>query len=416
MRFIEIAKLNDYICNAKELLQGNVSSELFQEIDKLEAISLQHPSIAEDRKFLKSVNALLNVVVTIINHPHISNKREEVIIRVELAQQIGEEAFRNTIKDSSLWKKHNIRMIPEEVYYYQHEDELKIYENRFIVFLVGLIDKELARFSNFYLSRLPSLAHASELDDGQIGDTVLEIDRLRRKISFIKNTHFYKVISKEKPISHKIVPTNILLKDRLYQFCFKFYRNFTIVEDRKTVHENLRLYYLILLLKRIKKEGFECISHAEDAYTFQNDAFSLVLHCAPEAPVTMQVTWKHNPTYPMEHLLDVYVESDRALFEGGDADGVNAERISLWELCRSEDRALVPFFTGSEEELISHWLTQKLTVLSPESSVHEKYCPVCKSKDTDFSDRLFVCRNCLSEYAAALTAGTNQIWFRTIRK
>ena len=227
MRFIETKKLNDYIIGTGSFLTDNIVENFSERLDALEKVSLQSFSIENDKKFLRDVSAVLNVIVSIIYHPHISNKREEVIIRIEQAQQIGQEAFLNTIRDSKLWKAHDARMIPEEVYYYQHIDELRIYENRFIGFLIDLIDKELAKFSAFYLSRLPTLTSLdSTLDSSQVGSVIVDIDRLRRKTQFIKNTYFYREVSKGKPISHKIQPTNILLKDRLYRFCFKFYRSF----------------------------------------------------------------------------------------------------------------------------------------------------------------------------------------------
>ena len=192
MRFIETKKLNDYILSTGNFL-GEVTPEDFSErLNALDTISLQEFSIEHDRSFLREVASVLNVIVSIIYHPHISNKHEEVIIRIELAQQTSREDFLDTVRDSKLWKEHDARMIPEEVHYHQYIDELRIYENRFIGFLIDVIDKELAKFSTFYLSRLPVIDSAtSTLDRGQIGEAIVEIDRLRRKTQFIKNTRFY---------------------------------------------------------------------------------------------------------------------------------------------------------------------------------------------------------------------------------
>ena len=47
--------------------------------------------------------------------------------------------FLKTMQDASLWK-HNKdnEMIPEQVHYYQNVDELRIYENIFIMALIYL--------------------------------------------------------------------------------------------------------------------------------------------------------------------------------------------------------------------------------------------------------------------------------------
>ena len=147
MRFVETAKLNDYILLAKRLMKYESPRSAYAEIEKLETESMQSFSIESDRAFLKEVSSVLNVIISIIYHPHIANKREEVVIRIEQAQQISEEAFRQILADSRLWKSHGMKMIPEEVYHYQHIDELRIYENRFIGLLISLIDKALSSFS-----------------------------------------------------------------------------------------------------------------------------------------------------------------------------------------------------------------------------------------------------------------------------
>ena len=157
MRFIETQKLNDYIDSVDHILANDSLRSAYAKIESVVTASLQGFSIDGDREFLKEVSYVLNVIISIIYHPHIANKREEVVIRIEQAQAIDEEAFRRILTDSSLWKQHGLKMVPEEVHYYQHIDELRIYENRFIGMLISIIDKELSRFSTFYLNKLPTL-------------------------------------------------------------------------------------------------------------------------------------------------------------------------------------------------------------------------------------------------------------------
>ncbi|MBR5817546.1 MAG: DUF2357 domain-containing protein, partial [Clostridia bacterium] len=152
MRFVEINRLNEYISSLKSR-DFNPSASLSDNLSRIESVSLQDFSVKRDMSFLSSVSSLLSIILTIITHPHISNRTEEVVIRIEQAQRIDRETFVNTVKESRFWKQHGIKMIPEELYYYQHEDELKIYENRFIVLLVNLLDRELSRYSKFYLTR-----------------------------------------------------------------------------------------------------------------------------------------------------------------------------------------------------------------------------------------------------------------------
>ena len=190
MKFIETKRLNDYIMGTENLLGAKTPAELSAGLCALQPISLQDFSIEHDRNFLHEVAAVLNVIVSIIYHPHLANKHEEVIIRIEQAQQLSREDFFDTVRDTRLWKEHDVRMIPEEVHYHQHIDELRIYENRFVGFLVDVIDRELSKFSAFYLSRLPTVASLSTpLDHNEVGAVIMEVDRLRRKTQFIKNSN-----------------------------------------------------------------------------------------------------------------------------------------------------------------------------------------------------------------------------------
>ena len=420
MRFIETKKLNDYILSTGDFLRCT-TEDFSAKLSSLESVSLQSVSLEHDRSFLKELSSVLNVIVSIIYHPHIANKREEVIIRIEQAQQIGQEAFLNTVKDSKLWKEHNVRMVPEEVYYYQHIDELRIYENRFIAFLIDLIDKELAKFSNFYLSKLPTLTSlSSTLDSREIGEVIVEIDRLRRKTQFIQNTFFYKETSKGKPISRKIQPTNILLKDRLYRYCFKFYKSFMRYEDVNDTKRDLRTYYMILLFKELLAQGFRIQSASEKKYVFENGEFTLTLTPEVGETLALQVLCHRFPTTSARHLLGFHVETEKAIgaASGEEKKGYEGcEMLSLWELCYADvPNAAATLKTDTEEALIRSWLSDKLSLVATDRYIYQKYCPVCRSRGVDSTEGVYSCPACDSRYMFDHSNEDTVAWFRKIRK
>ena len=420
MRFIETKKLNDYVIGAKDFFSADLTRELAARLDALEKVSLQSFSIEHDRSFLREVSSVLNVIVSIVYHPHISNKREEVIIRIEQAQQITQDAFRDTMKDSKLWKEHDMKMVPEEVYYHQHIDELRIYENRFITFLVDLIDKELAKFSAFYLSRLPSLTvPTGALDSGEIGDIIAEIDRLRRKTQFIKNTYFYREVSKGKPISHKIQPTNILLKDRLYRFCFKFYRSFVRYEDVSEAKQDLRAYYTILLFEELDRRGFAMTSSKVGKYVFENGDFSLSVENAEGDCLALTVNCRIAPQKPAKHLLGFHVDTEKQISDvkiSLSDEYESADVISVWELSCADSQKRVSITRATERELVSEWLAGKITLLTVDNKVYKRYCPVCRARGTDMVDGVYSCPHCTSSYVFDEADGETAVWFRKIRK
>ena len=221
MRLVEIKKLNDFIAAAGKDINLGSLSDMFEKIDKESPISLQREAIASDRDYVKELTSLLNVIITIIHNPHIANKGEDVIVRIEQANALGTDEFRQVLLDSKLWKRHGAKMIPEEVHYRRYTDELRIYENRFIVYLIDLIERDLSAYSAFYLSMLPTLElDGKYLSAGEVGDMIVALDVLKRKIQYLKGTYFYKAVSEGGILSGTIRPTNILTKDRLYKYSF----------------------------------------------------------------------------------------------------------------------------------------------------------------------------------------------------
>ncbi len=420
MRFIETKKLNDYIISTENFLSDICAEDFSEKLRALDTISLQEFSIEHDRSFLREVASVLNVIVSIIYHPHISNKHEEVIIRIELAQHTSREDFLDTVRDSKLWKEHDARMIPEEVHYHQYIDEVRIYENRFIGFLVDIIDRELAKFSTFYLSRLPTIdSSASTLDRGQIGAAIVEIDRLRRKTQFIKNTRFYKEVTVGKPISPKIVPTNILLKDRLYRFCFKFYKDFARYEDMNAAKSDLRDYYTILLFKELDRQGFKLCDRENGAYNFKNDNFSLSIEPTDDGALALDVGYFGLKNRNAKHLMAFNVETEKDIKDiklSGTADYDGAEMLSPWELCYIDGG--IPFgeITDTEESLVRDWLNTKISKTSADKFIYKKYCPVCRTRSIDSSDDVYTCTACGSTYMFNECGEDVTVWFRKIRK
>lgn len=419
MRFIETKKLNDYVIDTGDILNCT-PEELDARLDSLESVSLQSFSIEHDRSFLREVSAVLNVIVSIINHPHITNKREEVIIRIEQAQQISREDFQSTIKDSKLWKEHDVRMIPEEVYYHQHIDELRIYENRFIGFLIDLIDRELAKFSSFYLSKLPTLqALQGTLSSSEIGKQIVEIDRLRRKTQFIKNTYFYREVSKGKPISRKIQPTNILLKDRLYRYCFRFYKSFVRYEDTSSAKRDLRTYYMILLFRELHTQGYIPVSAEPRKFVFENDDYSLTVQAVEDEALALTVRNRKFFDTPSHHVLGFHTETEKAIdatrYQHSDViDGF--EMLSLWEICYADAGISANSHSDTEENMIRAWLAQKTSHLQTDPHVYKKYCPICRSRGIDNNNKIYTCPACSSSYMFAQNGEDTTVWFRKIRK
>ncbi len=422
MRFIETQKLNEYIESVDEIFANDSLRSVYSKIENLTTASLQGFSIEGDREFLKELSSVLNVIISIIAHPHITNKREEVVIRVEKAQHVEEEAFSQIMADSRLWKKHGAKMVPEEVYHYQHIDEIRIYENRFIGLLISIIDKELAKFSTFYLSKLPTLASLEvSLDDPSVGEIIGEIDRLRRKSQFLMNTQFYKEVTRGKPISRKIQPTNILVKDRLYCFCYRFYRKFVRYEDISDAKRDLRIYYFIHLLQEIKKHGYYLTpsEKAEDENRLLFEGLNFYIEILPTTNenIEMTVMWRKDKSVSKtRHLLVFSPGGDERLspdeIENKYKDYNTVDFISLWELTASRGEIIAESIP--EAALISHWLESKTSATFVDRNIYERYCPICRARDIEAVENMRRCHSCGSEYTFAKIGSRDMAWFLSI--
>ncbi len=412
MRFIETAQLNDFIREAYSDSQS--IADMYGDIEDQDIISLQKASFEKDAEYLREISSLLNAILSIIYHPHISNKTEDVILRVEQVGSLGSDEFRQILLDTQLWKRHGATMIPEEVHYRQHIDELKIYENRFIVLLVNLIDRELTKYNSFYVSKLPTFdSRSAALPRDEVGGLIVTIDRLKRRVQFIKSTYFYKVVSEGKPLTGKIRPTNILMHDRLYRHCFKFYRNYIRYEDTDAIKIDLRKYYVLLILRALKGRGFDLVGDTDgDVISFKTHNFDLTLELSGVNEIIMTVSTAGREI--ATHVLYVSLDDreDKAI---GGVKTTTEEALSLWGLStldREQERTC-----ASEKNLVRTWIDSKLRITKLRQDIYGKYCPVCRSRNVvSEDDEMHMCGNCTSEYVFVERGQLGNVWFRKIRK
>lgn len=472
MKIAEKATLRDYIESVDGICERfSDAREFYNNIDCVPDFSLQNIAFEKDMDFLDEVSKILSVISSIVSHPHLSNKREEIVIRIEQARQLQQDAFMRVMQDSSLWKDHGGKMVPENVYYYQYVDELRIYENQFIVLLVDLLDVEITKCNSFYVHKLPVAFAGANVDISPLTTSIPQDDcaiaikraeELKRRIRFIKNTYFYKVVSVGKGISPIIKPTNILLKDRLYRKCFKFYRKFVRYDGEHSLKEDLAKYASVIILKTFQSLGFTLSSITEGTFRvpvgvirklikrsgqkvsggllengeareiavnraiapffngatfkFFNKGFNVECGYLPkEGAIWMNVDFEGKPLTKVSHLL---------MFDSGEEDYnidavedfLTTDIFSIWNSFvweNNDKRILSGDF--NEKEMIKRWILSKITVISGDREVHSKYCPVCKVKSVEPNGDNAVCLNCNSEYLF-LGDSENRIWIRKIRR
>lgn len=385
--------------------------------------SLQKISYEEDCSYFKEALSLLGIILSIAEKPHVSTRREEVFARIEQAGQLSADDFKRVCRDGSLWKRRGVKMVPEELYYFRNEDELCIYENRFIVLLIDLIGREITELKRVYGERLPRIGENT--DELYAGDAGMALDfarNIEKRVAYLKNTGFYKIVGKEKPLKGRISPTNILLKDLKYRACFKFYNGFLKYQCEGEEAEDLRSIIKIYILKSLKKLGFDLKEGKNlNEYKACGKEFSLNFDFNKKGAVILDVTHKISKKTVKYALFAEDGRSAEAAeeFASGD-DGKNfcsVEMIGEWSLKDGVTHELLSRAGQTEEEMIYSWLASKIRLIRADSSVYKKYCPACGVSGVYENDGDFSCPNCGTRYAFTQnSSGESVIWICKLRR
>ena len=382
----------------------------------LTEISVQKLSRNEDKAFLMEISRILRVIMSIVEHPHLSTKREEIVARIEQVKQLSNEEFSRAIKESSFWKKRGIEMVPENVYSYQNVDELHIYENRFICLLLNLLEEEVREYSTFYLALLPTLDEKDNLakTEEDVGEMIELIKGLAKRISIIKNTRFYKEISKLRPIGRNVQRTNILIRDNLYKQCFIFYRRFMATNEEKVLARDLSNYYSAIILETIAERGFVLTENKNLARTkkwnFKSPDFRIVFQKI--APTHFQLVVAHPKSKRVcKHLLilSTSLKGEEILLPEGDYESVDI--LSLWRVCNYEDRGNAPYVLPlKEKELVERWFLGKTAIIEGDYKIYSSFCPMCKSRVVEEDGEVW-CKTCNGKYRFVGKKKESKIWF-----
>ena len=405
MRNIEKRLLREYTAERRAYERQHTAAADFAAHSRdLTVVSLQAASRAEDGVFLGDISRIISVIMSIVGHPHMSNRREEIVARIERVKQLSNEEFTRVIRESSFWKKRGLDMVPEQVYYYQHVDELVIYENQFICLLVNLIEGELLSYADFYLAMTPTLSEQDSLAPANedLAGYLENISRQLKRIGIIKSTRFYKEISKRRPIGRNVQRTNILIHDNLYKQCYIFYRRHFAKTDERALAKDLRNYYLTWVLERLVARGFGLVGEGaakrKRKWIFENKDFRVsVGYVAGACALNLDVRCKGSGRLA-KHLL--WVSSSLKRDDVPEIEGAwdSVDVLSLWSLVayeQNEKCALIS--TLSESQLIDRWLDSKLTVIKVDPKLYARYCPVCKGA-VQVEEREVHCRGCGSKY------------------
>lgn len=406
-----------------------VEQSFYNNIADLQSLSLQKISIKSDLEYFEEINKLLSVIATIIAHPHIVNAQQRIIIRAEQAHGLTPHMFHDTVLNSKLWKDKKGIMTPAEVYYFQNIDDLKNYENRFVVHLVNIVSAQLAEYVKFYDFLVGTLIQGSILtqDNSALDRAYQRLLTLARKVKLIKTTYFYREVCKANTHFTHVGLTNVLIHNRAYNACYKFYLNNVTYGDEEMRASDITIYYFTRILLALSACGFELDSqktqHVPTFYPknmqFTSKDFNVNLEGAPEfGGMFVTVQPKTNKNLATKNLIvfvsDVgFEEVKKSLAKYKKSGAYAVDAVTFWDAAYVDDSVRSLNMGGmSENAIILKYIQDKTRLIKASKQIYRMHCPACGSRDVHAVDNnTYSCPTCGTNYAFI----DKNIWFTKLR-
>ena len=191
-----------------------------------------------NKVLIDDIKSLLVHIANIVNSYKVDLTREESLVRVEKYHRYDRKLINKTMRDPKLFTVENDICFPKKLYSYEYDDNVDIYENRFVASLLVALKKEIndsyIRRSNDSLTFLKAGVSYGRYGTYQILDKYAldskldkeDDDRETREILNIINALLSRdFFRKVKLISlQDIIVTNTFIGDEDYAFCYSFYK------------------------------------------------------------------------------------------------------------------------------------------------------------------------------------------------
>ena len=218
----------------------------YMRMDRLESSSF-------DSSWIDEIEDVIYDLGQIISNPRQNTKTEGNIVPIELARKISADSVQHLASHTQYVKEIDEygNVIPSKILTMVNEDDIRTYENRFIVTfvrrLVLFIEKRYEFVSNFaelhdeqvLWFKNKSIVDGAEVeietkirinhksdDDMSIknNEYIERIKQMRQYILYFYNSDFMKKLKTEKDVHNPILQTNIIRKNPLYHHCYEVYR------------------------------------------------------------------------------------------------------------------------------------------------------------------------------------------------
>ncbi|MCH5163803.1 MAG: hypothetical protein J1F36_02170 [Clostridiales bacterium] len=215
-----------------------------------------HNFVAErfalDDKWIYTIEGVLFSIETIVRNPRRFIKEDHEVVAVEKAKRTNANTVRHLASHTQniqAFTENNVR--PSKVLVTEIEEDLAIYENRFVYALIervyDFVERRYSEISdkakNFDKTNLKmhSAFKMGESDfecsfdikvnkpsddeeaAAKLNEQLEKIDFIRRRIHIIKNSEFCRIMAKAKPVKPPIQKTNMLRMNVDYRNCYQLW-------------------------------------------------------------------------------------------------------------------------------------------------------------------------------------------------
>lgn len=237
------------------LWSGEIDTEKLYGLIENGSNKLMHNLLVEklilDDVWINQIETGLRSIEQIARTPKKSIYEETLIVPVEKSKKVNENSIRHLARHSENVKTFEDGIVnPKSILTPIIEEDLAIYENRFIYCLINrasqFIDKRYKTIErHMKVTSMESLSVNSSftvqgakvkcsltmdikekpdnIDNAQNLKLVARASNIRRRLALIKKSEFYMALRKSKPVYPPIVKTNILTKNVDYNNAYKLW-------------------------------------------------------------------------------------------------------------------------------------------------------------------------------------------------
>ena len=403
--------------------------------------------------------ALLEKLYTIFKSPKLFLKKENVIFRSEVATKVDNTTLKATYKDEKLWRQKRGEMTPEYMHSFVYEDNYAIYENRFLTYLIDQVYADVTKKVNSLILSVETLN--SQMGGGKdarftlgeyvdyVGDNlptlttdqdatvgiIKSLVNIKKKLNLLKNTNVYKDCKKEGDFNVKgLKPTNILLKDTNYHYCYAFYLNYLNTDPSLKNQQSMYVSFVTVnILGALVDMGFE-IDEENDKIglantgvmrysdiTLRKPPFSVSLSKDGSSDIVLKVSLpdSNQSKYVFRVLNSDMVSTIQGYTTLADYVKTSASSDAIRTFVVNDVEKIDDFgalyvlpSTSASSLVIKRALKSCFMLARGSSFVHERYCPICGSNLVSREDEYISCESCESKYHVFEYEYVDYVWFK----